>query len=146
MKSTARYFGRLELSGQMLRRNVLLEDLDRPAPKGGGRISWSSAPTFLGFRQLDLEQLNASRLYILEHANLVDVPAPVLPLTLKIRRADINEDSGAKAEALREDFQIEEILMPMARPGAGRRRCASGCKPRSRKPATGATPAPLRPE
>ena len=98
----------------MLRRNVLLEDPDRLPPKGGGQeISFTMefrAPTFLGFRQLDLERWNASRLYILEYANPDDVPRLALPLTLKIRRADINEDSGARAEALREDFQIEEIL------------------------------------
>ncbi|UPY38941.1 virulence factor SrfB [Sediminicoccus sp. KRV36] len=115
MKSTARYFGRLELSGQMLRQNVLLEDPDRLPGKGsdGQEISFTMefrAPTFLGFRQLDLERWNASRLYILEYANPDDVPRLSLPLTLKIRRADISEDAGAKAEALREDFQIEEIL------------------------------------
>ena len=114
MKSTARYFGRLELSGQMLRRNMLLEDPDRRPGKGsdGQEVGFSMefrAPTFLGFRQLDLERWNASRLYILEYANPDEVPRLSLPLTLKILRAEIAEDAGAKGEVSREDFQIEEI-------------------------------------
>ncbi|MBX9701292.1 MAG: virulence factor SrfB, partial [Acetobacteraceae bacterium] len=116
MRSTARYLGRMELSGQILRQNVLLEDPDRvPDRKGapGAEVGFAMefrAPVFLGFRQLDLERWTATRLYMLEYANPDNVPKLKLPLTLKIRRADIDDPEDAGAETLREDFRIDEIL------------------------------------
>jgi hypothetical protein len=122
MRSTARYLGRMEISGQILRRNVLLEDPDREPPKGPGVGTEAAAgappevkfgmefraPVFLGYRQLDLERWPASRLYILEYANPDNVPRLKLPLRLSIRRSDIGPER-ADAEELREDFAVDEI-------------------------------------
>ncbi len=115
MRSTARYLGRMEISGQILKPNILLHDPDREIPKGASApqdVKFSMefrAPVFLGFRQLDLERWTASRLYILEYANPDNVPRMKLPLKLTIQRAEIDPES-TDAEELREDFTIDEIL------------------------------------
>jgi len=115
MRSTAKYLGRMEISGQILRQNVLLQDPDAALSKAPGPsqdVKFSvefRAPVFLGFRQLDLERWTASRLYILEYANPDNVPRLKLPLKLAIQRAEIDPES-ADAEELREDFTIDEIL------------------------------------
>ncbi len=119
MKSTARYLGRMELSGQILRSNVLLEEPDRHTTEGAevGFQMEFRAPAFLGFRQLDLERWTASRLYAVEYANPDNVPSLRLPLTLKVRRADIDAaaegattEQRRQAEERREEFVIEDIL------------------------------------
>ncbi|MEY4793887.1 MAG: hypothetical protein RL724_823, partial [Pseudomonadota bacterium] len=115
MRSTAKYLGRMEISGQILKQNVLLNDPDKELPKTPGAqhdVKFTMefrAPVFLGFRQLDLERWTASRLYILEYANPDNVPRLKLPLRLSIQRAEIDPES-ADAEELREDFSIDEIL------------------------------------
>jgi len=117
MRSTARYLGRMELSGQIKRDNVLLQDPDRgatalapgAAPPEVKFTMEFRAPVFLGFRQLDLERWPATRLYVLEYANPDNVPRLKLPLHLTIQRAEIDPES-ADAEEKREDFEVVEIL------------------------------------
>ncbi|MGE0420603.1 MAG: virulence factor SrfB, partial [Acetobacteraceae bacterium] len=116
MKSTARYLGRMELSGQIRRDNILLRDPDRDAPTAPGaappEVKFNMefrAPVFLGFRQLDLERWPATRLYVLEYANPDNVPRLKLPLHLTIQRAEVDPES-ADAEEKREDFEVVEIL------------------------------------
>ena len=116
MRSTARFLGRMELSGQILRGNVLLKDPDREIIGAGAGAAPEvkfgmdfRAPVFLGFRQLDLERWPANRLYILEYANPDNVPRLKLPLRLTIRRTDIDPERP-DAEELREDFAVDEIL------------------------------------
>ena len=121
MRSTARFLGRMELSGQIRKDNVLLRDPDRAiAPLApGASVSASPpevkftmdfrAPVFLGFRQLDLERWPATRLYVLEYANPDNVPRLHLPLRLTIRRAEVDQER-ADAEEMREDFEVEEIV------------------------------------
>lgn len=116
MRSTARFLGRLELSGQILRRNVLVQESDRALETAAGAAPPDleftmqfRAPVFLGFRQLGLERWQATRLYALEYSNPDSVPRLKLPLTLTLRRADIDPDQ-AGAEAKREDFKVVEIL------------------------------------
>jgi hypothetical protein len=111
MRSTARYIGRMEISGQLLRRNVLLSEVDLENKPRDGEVSFKMefrAPVFLGFRQLDLERWPASRLYALEYANPDSVAKLKLPLTLTLTRADFMADD-ADAEEKREDFRITEI-------------------------------------
>lgn len=111
MKSTARFLGRMELSGQIRNANILLEEPDRKVPPGG-RVAFRMefrAPVFLGFRQLPLERWTASRLYMAEYANPDSVQRLALPLTLTIERVQIDEEKP-DAEALREGFVIEEIV------------------------------------
>jgi hypothetical protein len=116
MRSTARFLGRMELSGQILRSNVLLNDPDREVPLARSgeppEVKFSMefrAPVFLGYRQLDLERWTANRLYILEYANPDNVPQLRLPLTLSILRSEIDPDS-ADAEERREEFVVDEIM------------------------------------
>jgi hypothetical protein len=111
MRSTARFIGRMEISGQLLKRNVLLSDVDLENKPKDGEVSFKMefrAPVFLGFRQLDLERWPASRLYALEYANPDSVAKLKLPLTLTLTRADFMADD-ADAEEKREDFRITEI-------------------------------------
>lgn len=115
MKSTARYLGRMELSGRLPRANVLLEDPDR-ARKGGGDAAAEEvgftvsfrAPISLGFRQLDLERWQVTKLYVLEYANDEAVKRLNLPLSITVRRAEIDPDR-ADAEERREEFSIAAI-------------------------------------
>jgi hypothetical protein len=117
MKSTARFLGRMELSGQILNSNVLLEDPDRevatqPAGAEPAEVKFDMefrAPVSLGFRQLPLERWPAAKLYVLEYANPDNVPRLKLPLKLTIRRSDINLEK-TNSEELREEFVITEIL------------------------------------
>jgi hypothetical protein len=112
MKSTARYIGRMEISGQIRDQGVLLADVDlekRPATREAAEFTMTfAAPTFLGFRQLPIERWPATPLYALEFANPESVPRMALPLRLKIRRADLDPDAPGQEER-REDFRIEEI-------------------------------------
>ena len=121
MKSTARFLGRMELSGQILSNNVLLEDPDREPPKvvAGGEppeikfVLNFRAPVSLGFRQLPLDRWPAAKLYVLEYLNPDSVPRLRLPLKLTIKRTDPDEagrgDSTAAREAMREEFSIVQI-------------------------------------
>lgn len=113
MKSTARYLGRMELSGRLPRANVLLEDPDRARTTGdaseevGFTVSFR-APISLGFRQLDLERWQVTKLYVLEYANAEAVKRLNLPLSITVRRAEIDPER-ADAEERREDFSIAAI-------------------------------------
>jgi hypothetical protein len=117
MKSTARFLGRMELSGQILNSNILLKDPDREVvkrPVGGEppEVKFEMefrAPVSLGFRQLPLERWPAAKLYVLEYANPDSVPKLSLPLKLTIQRSDIDPER-ANSEELREEFSIVEVM------------------------------------
>jgi hypothetical protein len=112
MASTARVVGLMDQSGQIRDANVLFREADLAAkPKGEGvsfRIPFA-APTFLGFRQLDLERWTATRLYRMEFTNPADVRRLALPLTVTIERAEIDPDRE-DAEVRREEFRITEVV------------------------------------
>ena len=112
MASTARVVGLMDQSGQIRDANVLFREADLAAkPKGEGvsfRIPFA-APTFLGFRQLDLERWTATRLYRLEFTNPADVRRLALPLTVTIERAEIDPDRE-DAEVRREEFRPTEVV------------------------------------
>jgi hypothetical protein len=125
MKSTARFLGRMELTGQILAKNVCLHDPDRdlPAIDPDGeqpQIKFDlefRGPISLGFRQLEIERWPASKLYVLEYFNPDNVPQLRLPLTLTIQRADnVREPTGPTkapvpdSEEFREEFRITQIL------------------------------------
>ena len=112
MKSTARFIGRMEISGQIREQGVLLSEVDlERSVKPGEEVAFTmtfAAPTFLGFRQLPIERWPATPLYALEFANPESVPRMALPLKVKIRRADMDPDAPGQEEK-REDFRVEEI-------------------------------------
>jgi hypothetical protein len=112
MRSTARFIGRMEISGQIRDQGVLLSEVDlEKRPNPGDEVAFTmsfAAPTFLGFRQLPIERWPATPLYALEFANPESVPRMALPLRVKIRRADMDPDAPGQEEK-REDFRVEEI-------------------------------------
>lgn len=118
MKSTARYLGRMDLSGKLPRANVLLDDPDRVRPKGrpgdatDDEIGFTvelRAPISIGFRQLDLERWPVARLYKLEYAYPDTIHKLNLPLSVSLKRRDIDPER-ADSEESREDFFVDEVL------------------------------------
>lgn len=106
MKSTARYIGRLETSGQLLARNEYLRDIDLDADIAVPvevEIPFE-APSMLGYRQLPIERWPATPLYALEFGNADDVRNLALPLTVRLARG-ISDPGSAEAEASREQFK-----------------------------------------
>jgi hypothetical protein len=106
MKSTARFIGKMDISGQIKRDNVLLSgvDLDRDGEAASFRISFL-APFFLGFRQLPVERWPATPLYFMEYSNPESVARVALPLSVRVERAAVEEGEEEK----KEDFVISEI-------------------------------------
>jgi hypothetical protein len=109
MKSTARFFGEMEISGQIRRRNVFLADptLNAKTGEGGGEsfVLNFYAPIFIGFRQLDLERWPATPLYYLEFTNPSATAGMALPLKVTIERAEVDIDHMERWE----EFRITEI-------------------------------------
>lgn len=109
MKSTARFIGELEISGQIRTGNVFLSEVDLDAAAGDREKLCSIAffaPIFIGFRQLPLERWPASPLYRMEFSNPDSTARLALPLTVKLERAAV-EDGREEA---REDFKITDIV------------------------------------
>lgn len=112
MRSTARYIGLMDQSGQIRNENVKLREADLETQPAGTEAAFTldfAAPAFLGFRQLDLERWTATRLYRLEFGNPASVRRFALPLKLTITRAEIDPERP-DAETMREQFRITEIV------------------------------------
>ena len=110
MRSTARYVGEMEISGQILDERVLFADIDleaaeAPAGDAAARLKFWS-PTFLGFRQLGTERWPATPLYFLDFADPARAARMALPLQITIERPDLDDEAP---EELKEDFRITEI-------------------------------------
>ena len=108
MRSTARFIGEMEISGQIKRERVLFADVDLEArPNGDAEMRSLSfyAPMFIGFRQLPIERWPATPLYHLEFANPASAARMRLPLTVTLERAAAEEGQ----EERREDFRVLEI-------------------------------------
>jgi hypothetical protein len=110
MKSTARYIGRLETSGQLLARNEYLRDVNLDADTAAPldvEIPFE-APCMLGFRQLPIERWPATPIYALEFGNADDVRNLALPLTVRLTRG-VAEAGTPDAEASKEQFKPTSI-------------------------------------
>ena len=110
MKSTARFIGRLETSGQLLQRNEYMKNIDLDADLAVPvevEIPFE-APSMLGFRQLPIERWPATPLYALEFGNADDVRNLALPLTVRLARG-MADPSSPDAEASREQFKPASI-------------------------------------
>jgi hypothetical protein len=108
MKSTARFIGEMELSGQIKDDRILFSDIDLEAKTRGGETAQLKfyAPMFIGFRQLPIERWTATPLYYLEFSNPQTASRMNLPLTLTLERAEADEDAD---EVRKEDFRVTEI-------------------------------------
>ncbi len=110
MRSTARYVGEMEISGQVLNERLLFADIDLEADKAAAGQQeakmkfWS--PTFLGFRQLATERWPATPVYFLDFANPQTAARMALPLEITLERPDLDDDAP---EEVKEDFKITEI-------------------------------------
>jgi hypothetical protein len=110
MKSTARYIGEMEISGQIKQDRVFFANVDLDdKPKGGeeAKIRFY-APIFLGFRQLAVERWPGTPLYSMEFSNPQSAARMKLPLTVVLERAEFDPEA-ADGEEKREDFRITAI-------------------------------------
>jgi hypothetical protein len=108
IRSTARYIGEMELSGQIRAENVFFSDIDLESRTKRDQTSRSvgfDGPMTIGFRQLAIERWPATPLYVMEFANPGNVGRMRLPLSVTLERADAEEGD----EARKEDFRISDI-------------------------------------
>jgi hypothetical protein len=121
LKSTARYVGEMELSGQILDDKLIFQDLDLDKKATQAPASAHvrfSAPLRIGFRQLPLERWMASPLYSLKFANPQRASSQHKPFTVTLERAefdpdpddDVPEERRQAAEAIKEEFQIVDVV------------------------------------
>ena len=118
LRSTARFIGEMEISGQIMNERLLYADIDlenRPAGEETAVMRFY-APTFVGFRQLALERWTATPLYYLEFLD----PQRASRLQLAaVGDAGTGRGSTKGDEAKREDF-------PCGRGGGCRGRYETG--------------------
>jgi len=118
MRSTARYIGVMERSGQILDSNLLFKDVDLDHKPKGHELRADVdlyGPTRIGSRQLALERWQATPLYKLDITTRA--AAEMRPLKVIIERAEQEEpdadDVTAAAElqlqVAREAFRVEEV-------------------------------------
>ena len=107
LKSTARYIGEMEISGQIKSDRVLFSDIDLEARATADQTAAMRfyAPSFIGFRQLPVERWTATPLYYLELTNPQSASRLALPLTVMLERAEVDEGD----EARKEDFKVVEV-------------------------------------
>ena len=109
MKSTARFIGEMEISGQIKADRMLFADIDlEERSRTGGEAARLKfyAPLFIGFRQLPIERWTATPLYYLEFSNPQSASRMSLPLTVTLERADADDEDD---EDFKEDFKVTEI-------------------------------------
>ncbi len=114
MRSTARYIGEIERSGQLLSDRVMFSDVDlgTGSSEEVAEIRLRS-PLHIGFRQLPHERWMASPLYRLDFANENAQRRPT-PFKVILRRRETDGDAETvdeilREEALKEAFIIEEV-------------------------------------
>ena len=110
MRSTARFIGEMERSGQIKADRVLFANVDLDArPKGGEQAKVKFyAPIFVGFRQLEIERWPGTPLYSMEFGNPQSAARMKLPLTVTLERAEVDAEAP-DSEERREDFKIIDI-------------------------------------
>ena len=116
MRSTARYIGEMDTSGQITADRVLFSDVDLDA-KGAGQTATVAmfAPVLIGARQLPLDRWTTTPLYRLDYANDAARRRPA-PIRLTLERADAPDDDPEaptaedvlRREALREAFRVTD--------------------------------------
>lgn len=119
MRSTARFIGALEDSGQMFDSHVIFRDVDLDDRKAAmppeAKIRYF-APMRIGFRQLPWERWTTTPLYRLEMSTTAQFSPDWLPFTIKVVRADLDDEDETDPErrvayeAGREQFAIEDVV------------------------------------
>ncbi|MCO6417502.1 virulence factor SrfB [Siccirubricoccus sp. KC 17139] len=123
MKSTARYIGRLDQSGQLRSNAVLLRDVDLDQAKGGGDVAFTTplaAASMIGFRQLPIERWTAQPLYAFELREPEKAARLALPLRVTVRRLDeqFGGEEGDQEGLVREMFKVEEVIQANGDPAS----------------------------
>ncbi|MCB9946519.1 MAG: virulence factor SrfB [Rhodospirillaceae bacterium] len=112
MRSTARFVGEMEISGQIKNDRILFSDIDletKANQKASGEAKLKFyAPTFIGFRQLPIERWPATPLYYLDFANPQSAARMRLPLLVTLERADAEDNEDGRDDH-KEDFKVTEI-------------------------------------
>lgn len=123
MKSTARYVGEMDRSGQILADRVLFSDIDLDSrsarPEDTATIRLFS-PVHIGARQLPLERWTTTPLYRLDFAN-ANAQLAASPLRVELKKADVDDtdDEGVRPdvaaanamvrESQREQFDVDRV-------------------------------------
>lgn len=108
MRSTARFIGEMDTTGQILDERVLFSDFDPEASRGGETaIVNVFSPVYIGSRQLALDRWTTTPLYRLDFSNLKAQgrPGPIRVELMKAEFDDDDEDQGSEAKLRRESMQ-----------------------------------------
>jgi hypothetical protein len=107
MKSTAKYIGRMEIGGQIMKPNIYFKPDD--GTDGAEYIETMATPIFIGSRQLDVERWQTSPLYLLD---FIGVPGQ-RPYKVTIKRREFedysDEEYSLAFEAIKETIEIIEV-------------------------------------
>lgn len=115
MRSTARFIGEMDSSGQITKDRVMFSDVDLD---GGASAAPSTvkmyAPVHVGSRQLQLERWTTTPMYRLDFAN--SAQRRPTPIKVTFERVEFAEDrkmlaseEALKREAVSEAFEITEV-------------------------------------
>ena len=109
LRSTARYFGKLDRSGRLFKADAFYDDLNLDDPDYAlpeGRPFEFRGPMPLGFRQLDVDWWPASRLYSIDYASADDAREwnPWTPLKVWLKR-----DRTQQRRSVSDAFQISRV-------------------------------------
>ena len=117
MRSTARFVGVMQSSGQIFEKDVIFAESDQPATPGGGGEEEAELPAYnpvhIGFRQLSDPRWTTTPLYLLDFANESVLKRP-LPVKVTLKRRDSyadpeNPDHNLRLEAAREAFVVDYV-------------------------------------
>jgi hypothetical protein len=133
MRSTARFIGEMDTSGQITADRVLFSDLDLDAIPSVADLQATItmfSPVYLGARQLQLERWTTTPLYRLDFADRAAQDRAPLRVTFERTEFDDDPDDTTpetllRREAMREAFSVVEVEdgeRDMLRPSAVRLR------------------------
>lgn len=108
LRSTARYIGEMEISGQIRHELFSNIDLDAKAAQPLTCELEVYTPIFIGFRQLPIARWTATPLYYLEFRNPEEVSRLPRPLKVTLERQESEREE--EREVSLEDFRVREVV------------------------------------
>lgn len=120
MRSTARFIGPMETTGQIKDENLLFSEINLDASPGQADDTEArlllEAPTRIGFRQIPLERWTTTPLYRIEMPRSGTAQGAVLPFTLTINREEPlpEEEDLSAEEILRQQAERETLVVTFA--------------------------------
>ncbi len=109
MRSTARFIGEMERTGELRNDKLMFKELDLDNHTGAPPQATFTfeAPTFIGFRQLPVERWPGKPLYWLDYANPRIRKEAKMPLKVTVAMRDQDGDQDEETEG---DFEIIDIV------------------------------------